>query len=891
VSDWDIFPTVEGPLSNAKTRITVRPPSVPAEARPVLDYIAKSESPGYNYMYGGGRFEELNDHPRRNIPIQSGPNVGRTSSAAGRYQFLQGTWDEQAKKLGLTDFSPESQDAAAWDLASTTYRTKTGRDLLTDVKAGNTRDIGPALSGVWTSLPGGIEPNRQTAQFGGGRSPMGAPQQDQQPQAMGFAPEQQRQFPPQSPQSPLSGVTASQAATGSWDAFPAAPQAAPPQAAPAPSQSQAAAPESSQLRAALEGLRSGMTFNFGDEIAGVGAASGLPGVARAVVPPGMNEIIGLARLGYEYLSDQQGGATSSYKTARDEVRGAQQAAQKDHPGTYLGTNILGAVAMPIGGLASAATLPARIGRGAIIGSGMGAAAGAGAGEDLGSRVTGAASGGAVGAGLGAAAPVALKGLELGAGAVGAALRPITTAIRGARDPEAEAARRVMVARNRDVKAGDAGLSDAEFASSQAAGVPVANVDQGGSVTRSLARSAANTSPEARGALERMTSDRFEGQGPRAAQFLAGLVSTRANATWTREALEKTAQTARKPYYDRAYRDGAGGIWDRELSELSQAPAMQDAVKAATTQAQNRSASGRAGSYLSPNQQPTLEFWDLVKRQIDQKINVARRAGEKEDVMELNDLRSILVKKLDTAVPSYATARGVAAELFKASNALEAGEMFVTSGKIHEVAKAMSKMSPEERELFAEGFVSSFIDKVNKVGDRRSILNQIQQSTDAKNRFNIVLGTQKSKELEAFLRTENIMDRMRGALGNSTTARQLVEAGLAGGATGIYTGDLTSAGTAAGLVFALRSGSKLLNERIDQNVSRRVGEMLASNDPKILQKGVALVSKSPQLMKMLRAADNAAARVGGQQSASVPLLQSVGAGRAEEDQPSVPGRGR
>src|SRR5690606_30050697 len=125
--------------------------------------------------------------------------------------------------------------------------------------------------------------------------------------------------------------------------------------------------------------------------------------------------------------------------------------------------------------------------------------------------------------------------------------------------------------------------------------------------------------------------------------------------------------------------------------------------------------------------------------------------------------------------------------------------------------------------FAEGFVSAYIDKINKVGDRRSILNQIGQSSDARQRFDLVLGPQKSKELEAFLRTENIMDRMRGALGNSSTARQLVEAGLAGGATGLYTGDVTQVGTAAGLVFALRSGGKLLNQRIDENVSRKVGE--------------------------------------------------------------------
>jgi muramidase (phage lysozyme) len=36
-----------------------------------------------------------------------------TSTAAGAFQFLSRTWDECAKALGLTDFSPASQDLAA----------------------------------------------------------------------------------------------------------------------------------------------------------------------------------------------------------------------------------------------------------------------------------------------------------------------------------------------------------------------------------------------------------------------------------------------------------------------------------------------------------------------------------------------------------------------------------------------------------------------------------------------------------------------------------------------------------------------------------------------------------------------------------------------------------
>ena len=119
---------------------------LPDGAQSVLDQIASGESVSYNELYGGSTFNDFADHPRQRFGLAN----GLSTDAAGRYQFLSSTWDSEAKKLGLSDFSPESQDKAAWDLASETYKSKTGRDLAGDSEAKSV-DYS-ALAGVWPSL-------------------------------------------------------------------------------------------------------------------------------------------------------------------------------------------------------------------------------------------------------------------------------------------------------------------------------------------------------------------------------------------------------------------------------------------------------------------------------------------------------------------------------------------------------------------------------------------------------------------------------------------------------------------------------------------------------------------------------------------------------------------
>jgi muramidase (phage lysozyme) len=125
----------------------------------------------YNVLYGGQTVSDLSRHPERCIPIAVGPNVGQCSTAAGRYQFLDFTWQEKAERYhpnpsGLLwwksySFEPEYQDAVvyAWLKDPQAW----GIDISKRLQQGEVKEVLRLLSGTWTSLGYGIETNSMSS--------------------------------------------------------------------------------------------------------------------------------------------------------------------------------------------------------------------------------------------------------------------------------------------------------------------------------------------------------------------------------------------------------------------------------------------------------------------------------------------------------------------------------------------------------------------------------------------------------------------------------------------------------------------------------------------------------------------------------------------------------
>jgi len=141
--------------------------------RALMRTISASEanvSQPYSVLYGGEHVWDLTDHPNRCVPIVAGPNVGNCTTAAGRYQFINTTWYNKARRYhpqpwqllwwNNYSFEPQYQDAVVYAWLSDNQAW--GMDISQQLRQGKVDQVLRRLSGTWTSLGYGIETNSMT---------------------------------------------------------------------------------------------------------------------------------------------------------------------------------------------------------------------------------------------------------------------------------------------------------------------------------------------------------------------------------------------------------------------------------------------------------------------------------------------------------------------------------------------------------------------------------------------------------------------------------------------------------------------------------------------------------------------------------------------------------
>ena len=141
-------------------------PYIRALMRTITASEANDPKP-YFLIYGGKYVSDLSNHPELCVPIVAGPNVGRCTTAAGRYQFINTTWYEKSKRYHPKvvnflwwksySFEPEYQDAVVHSWLSDSQAW--GVDISKLLRQGKIEEVLRLLSPTWTSLGYGIESN------------------------------------------------------------------------------------------------------------------------------------------------------------------------------------------------------------------------------------------------------------------------------------------------------------------------------------------------------------------------------------------------------------------------------------------------------------------------------------------------------------------------------------------------------------------------------------------------------------------------------------------------------------------------------------------------------------------------------------------------------------
>lgn len=136
---WDNDPAAP----QARPQPMAQPTGTPeANLKKFLDFIGKAEGADYSTVVGGSKFTDFRAHPRIvGLVTKEGP-----STAAGKYGITATTYDDYAPKIGVRDFSPDSQDKLAIAIIKR-------RGALEDVQRGDFNAAIAKLGSTWASFP------------------------------------------------------------------------------------------------------------------------------------------------------------------------------------------------------------------------------------------------------------------------------------------------------------------------------------------------------------------------------------------------------------------------------------------------------------------------------------------------------------------------------------------------------------------------------------------------------------------------------------------------------------------------------------------------------------------------------------------------------------------
>lgn len=315
--------------------------------------------------------------------------------------------------------------------------------------------------------------------------------------------------------------------------------------------------------------------------------------------------------------------------------------------------------------------------------------------------------------------------------------------------------------------------------------------------------------------------------------------------------------AAKPLYQKAYQDGADGVWSPELERMAGSPTFADAMRRGATTGQDRAILDGFGAFnprVSISQDgrisfhqakkggaplyPDLQYWDYVKRNLDDIAGEAKRAGRSEQASVATNLASRLRNELDAAVPSYKAARDAYSGPSSILDAMDEGQnVFRNSYTPGQLRQKLSTMNEAEKEAFTQGARSQVADVMGTARNDALAARSTFQKGYNRDKLEMLLGKDEAERMLRALDAEATFARTQHVVtGNSETAARSAAMREIAGERGPQFG-LREGYMSGGMLGGIRSAGVRTAERFVDTLSaasreaRNAGlaDAISSND--------------------------------------------------------------
>jgi hypothetical protein len=527
------------------------------------------------------------------------------------------------------------------------------------------------------------------------------------------------------------------------------------------------------------------------------------------------------------MSKAYGDRLNQYREGLTEFR-------ESNPATAFTSEVGGAVAgtmatplRALGAASQGASTLAQMGRGALAGGALGGLYGYGSAEGgPENRAIGAATGAAVGGVVGAAAPAVIQGVrKAGQFVADKTINRLPFRQAGA------AERKVAEALMRD------GFTPEQAAAKIKSMGPEAALMDAGPNSQALARAAYTVPGEGKTKIGEKLIARQEGargannelvggQINRITQNLDDIVTPEQFTATQRRILETTRSDAARPTYESVVNNAQNLIPDEKFAAVGSDPYIKGVIK----RVKSNKLFGMAD--LPDNSMPVV---DATKKQLDDLIGAAQRAGRKNEARMLMGKKEALVGVADEAFPDYKMVREVWSDFSGVIDAGDLGRKFMR-GEVDSLKDAVSRMSDAERHQFRVGVVQGLRDKVGSLVTRADATKKMMDVPSLEKKIQVAFGDEAVfKNYIDMLKNERTMfDTYGKIMGGSRTAEVLAEqadVGVDKGRIAQGVASIVNPASPTGFVRGIADVAGGLRDRAAMTgpMSRNLGEILTGQD--------------------------------------------------------------